>query len=216
MTEITDSFWLDSPEILYRTDRLTEFFVSCDMNNTEKMNALMRFGIYISIILVLYYSEPKYLLLIILVAFITIFVNMNSSSENYTIFTPSSNVPIIGNKRTKPTLNNPFMNSSSIDFFDNPDKPIAEDYSTVTQESLKVKKDIKDAFDYNLYQDIGDLYSTSNSFRQFYTVNNGDYIPDRNGDYKNFLFGGMTSGKQNTYEDFKNLSDPLQNRPNIN
>jgi hypothetical protein len=57
---------------------------------------------------------------------------------------------------------------------------------------------------------------TSNSFRQFYTVNNGDYIPDRNGEFKQYLFGDMGSSKQNTYENFKNLSDPLQNRPNIN
>jgi hypothetical protein len=160
MTEITDLFWLDSPQILYRNDRLTEFFVSCDMSITEKMNAFMRFGIYISIILVLYYSEPKYLLLIALVAFVSIFINSNSDkkSENYSTFTPTGEF-VKSTKKTSPTLNNPFMNSSSIDFFENPNKPLAQDYSTVTQESLKVKKDIKDAFDYNLYQDVGDLYS---------------------------------------------------------
>lgn len=219
--EVTDKFWLDDPNILIRLDRISEFFVSSDMSITEKLNAITRFSIYTSIILTLYYKNPKYLSLIIIIAFICIFVYKFSSHEKFDNKNDNKNDTVyseqlINKKRSKPTLNNPFMNSNSIDFLDNPNKPPAENYSEKTQKALDIKNDIKNKFNYNLYNDVGDTFSTQNSFRQFYTVNNGDYIPDRNGEFKEFLFGNKRSIKENTYEGFKNLSDSPKNLRHIN
>lgn len=215
--EINDKFWMDDPNIILRQDRLTEFFITCDMNTNERLNALTRLSIYTAVILTLYYSNPKMLFLVVPFLIITWFIQkFNPKTTIEGMCNGEATSEFVSKLRTQPTVSNPFMNSNNMDFFDNPNKPRAEEYFDRTQKSLDVENKIKDAFDYNLYQDVGDTFSTQNSFRQFYTVNNGDYIPDRNGDFQKFLYGGTTSSKENTYDDFKNLSDPLQNRRSIN
>ena len=219
--DIVDKFWLDEPSILLRKDRFIEFYVSCDMSISERLNAITRFFIYISIILSLYFNNPKYLLIIILGLVITLLIykgskeKFNTCDDNINTKDPE----IFNGKYTEPTLDNPFMNPSvldpkGLDSTGTKGKPPAMDYSSRTKESLEIKNKIKSAFEYNLYQDVGDLYSSQNSFRDFYTV------PDTTGNtgsgFKEFLYGNMKSAKENTYNGFKNLYEPLQAKRNVN
>lgn len=60
-----DPFWGEDFSILFNQDRLVEFFPSSDMSDAERLNAISRFSIYISIILGLYTGKiyPVYIAL---------------------------------------------------------------------------------------------------------------------------------------------------------
>ena len=51
---IPDTFWLNDISILFVGNRLIEFYPTTDMSKYEKMNAITRLSIYISILLFLY------------------------------------------------------------------------------------------------------------------------------------------------------------------
>lgn len=196
-----DSFWLKDPSILIKKERLSEFYITTTMSKDEKLNAIVRFFIYSSILATLYLNNPRYLLLIILALIITYFINQNSTET----FESEDQNKI--EETVKPTINNPFMNPN---VFDDPVKFKATKYADNTPESEEIKKDIYNKFSYNLYKDVSDVYDSNNGFRQFYTV------PDNiNGheEFKKFMYGDMRfSAKENTYDGFKNLYDPLQNK----
>lgn len=195
MTTIIDPFWSNDISILFRTDRILEFFVSNDQSISEKLNSIARFGIYISIILSLYHKDYKYLSLSILTFSITYFIYINKNTEKF-----EEELNDEEEIFTQPTINNPFGNSSVMDIIDNPTKPPMVDYSSNTEESLKIKEDIEKKFNYNLYKDVGDLYGKQNSQRQYYTTpSRGNIPPDPKGDFKQWLYGSMTSCKDNSY-----------------
>lgn len=209
--DLVDPFWLEDPFILLRQDRIVEFYITCDMSSSEKLNALVRFFIYISIILALYNNNVKYLFLVIIAMTVSIFIHTYMDQETENFNTCENAVLSAPNEHfTEPTLNNPFMNPNVMD--NTPNKPPAIDYSTKTEESLAVKNKIKTAFDYNLFQDIGDLFSDPS--RQFYTVPNTDI---GNSDHVKFFYGNnLNSSKTNTYTASNNLYEPPQNKRHIN
>ena len=55
-----DNFWLENPSILIDKNRLKEFIPLKEMNLSEKLNSLIRFSFYVSIILTLYYQKYLY------------------------------------------------------------------------------------------------------------------------------------------------------------
>jgi hypothetical protein len=178
-TEITDSFWLTDLSVLIRHDRLLEFFISSDQSLSEKLNSIARFGIYISIVLAMYHSNPKYLTLSILTFLITYLIYINVDKKEFMEANSIDQIKenIIYKDSVKPTINNPFGNSSIIDIIDNPKRKPMVDYSENNDESLKVKEDITDAFNYNLYRDVSDVYGRKNSQRQYYTTPSRGSIP---------------------------------------
>ena len=192
---ISDQFWLDNPEILYRSDRFLEFFITNDMTVDEKLNAIARLSIYTAIIVALYQNNPKFLLLSIIGLAITYFIksHLDSSYSNRENFKDSV-------EYLDPTPDNPFMNPviTNLD-----DKLPKESYSN-TPEAQKVRDNIESNFSKNLFQDFDDLFETHNSRRQFFTV------PRDSGDLKDFLYGGMKSGKEDQYKNGTTLYEPLQ------
>jgi hypothetical protein len=199
---VSDEFWLDSPEILVRSDRFLEFFITEDMTFVEKLNAITRLGIYVSVILALYHNNPKFLALslvtITLVLFIRNFFDESSFSPNV----PKNYTENFEDIREKilPTIDNPFMNA----VITKPDDTIPSESYSKTPEAEKVREDIEANFSKNLFQDVGDVFETNNSRRQYYTV------PRNSGDLKEFLYGGMKSGKEDQYSNGLVLYEPLQ------
>jgi len=214
----TDKFWSDDPGILINPNRFIEFYLHCDMTVPEKLNAIARFFIYISILLVSYKKDFKYMMIGIGGLIATFFIRENTK-ENFDSYERNREQPNFnkdtdleksrGDQETLPTLNNPFMNKLVLD---PPNKPLAKEYYENNDASLNVKKDMTSKFEQKLYQDVDDVYGSANASRHFYTVPDND----TNGDFKHFLYGNMHSAKENTYNSFKNLSEPLQAKRNTN
>ena len=114
ITIVKDKFWHDDIEILFKYDRMDEFFPSKDMTLEEKLNSLTRLSMYLSAVLTAYTGNTKYLYIFIITLGLTYLVYMNMSEK----FTEG-----YGNvKYIKPTLNNPFMNVMPDDYIKRPNR----------------------------------------------------------------------------------------------
>ena len=172
-TNLNDPFWVNDYKILFYNQRLTDFFPTINMTLIEKLNAIFRLSIYLSIILYLFTSNYLYFYIMIIVGLFTYFIFYNQKDNLELYFNSDKNDPensIIKsdidnkNNKIKPTTENPFMNINLIT--DNKEKEEAP--SSWNNENMQ--KDIESKFGYNLYRDVGDLYGKSNSQREFYTM----------------------------------------------
>jgi len=172
-TNLNDPFWVNDYKILFYNQRLTDFFPTINMTLIEKLNAIFRLSIYLSIILYLFTSNYLYFYIMIIVGLFTYFIFYNQKDNLELYFNSDKNDPensIIKsdidnkNNKIKPTTENPFMNINLIT--DNKEKEAAP--SSWNNENMQ--KEIEDKFGYNLYRDVGDLYGKSNSQREFYTM----------------------------------------------
>ena len=170
---INDLFWLDDYKILFYNERLTHFFPTIYMTFIEKLNAIFRLSIYLSIILYLFTGNYLYFYIMIIIGLFTVFIyyyqrdNIElyfNSDKNDTENSIIQNNFDENNNVIKPTTENPFMNINLIT--DNKEK----DEAPPSWNNENIQKDIEDKFGYNLYRDVGDLYGKSNSQREFYTM----------------------------------------------
>ena len=172
MDNLNDKFWLNDYKILFEKERLADFFPTITMTMIEKLNAIMRLAIYLSIALYIVSGNYHYLYIMIIVGLITYFIattqkdnmelffnSIKESNENLLQKSVIENITDI-----KPTVDNPFMNINLIT--DNKEKEPAPP----SWNNNDLQKKIESDFDYNLYRDVGDLYGKSNSQRQYYTM----------------------------------------------
>ncbi len=101
-----------------------------------------------------------------------------------------------------PSRDNPFMNVLVSDIQHNPHKKKA---CKITD--TKVRAQVENNFNYNLYKDVTDVYSKNNSQRQF-VANPVTTIPNEQGKFANFLYNWKSSCKEDPksclrYEDIR-------------
>ena len=66
----SDPFWLDNFKILYDKSRISQFFPTYDMTIIEKLNAMTRLSILLSMILYLATRNYQYFFIMIMVMLI--------------------------------------------------------------------------------------------------------------------------------------------------
>jgi hypothetical protein len=187
---VSDPFWVNNPYILIRPDRIIEFIITKDMEFSEKLNSLVRFFSYLGIILTLYTGTPLYLLIGLVSMVLSIFVYYSDD--------PVSKQTELIQKNEKykvPTLNNPLMNTSVLDLSN--ERKHAIPHAGSSNRCNKVKEDIETKFKFNIYENYNDI--NNNMQRQFYTMPSEFTANDANGEFKEFLYGGMKSGKENSF-----------------
>ena len=120
---LNDPFWLNDYKILFYKEKLTEFFPTMQMTLIEKLNAIFRMSIYLSILLYLLTNNYLYLYIMIIVGAFTIFINTTQKDNMEMYF---NSVPedieneiqnnIINENITyvQPTVENHFMNINLI------------------------------------------------------------------------------------------------------
>ena len=117
----SDKFWLDNFSVLYKTERLTEFFPNYQMTMIEKLNALTRLSIYLGVVLSVLLKNYLYLYISVIGFLGTFFVyktqlkNLELYFNSYNSERNKNNERILLEKPcTKPTTNNPMMNFNII------------------------------------------------------------------------------------------------------
>jgi hypothetical protein len=178
-----DTIWFKDISQLYRPDRLVEFFPNILHTQEERLNAIARLGIYAGILLTVYKRDYRQIIWSLLVLIFTIVIYRNTERKE----TMSQDVEEI--PELKPTLNNPFMNPTIVDYGVK-QKGSVPNYSEDTKKAEEIRGDIEDKFNYNLYKSIDDVYDKNNGQRQFYTVPNTD-IPSNQEKFLDFLYGDM-------------------------
>jgi hypothetical protein len=184
---INDMFWAEDLKILFDPNRLIEFFPTSDMNNNEKLNALTRFSIYLSILLFIVYRNYNVFFIAIVTASILYIVDYNEKKKQVTSkeqfddeikneLQIRKDTPIkvneFGDVCQLPTPSNPFMNVLVTDYTDNPSRPPACPYNDAQANEERDKY-----FNYNLYKDVEDVWEKRNSQREFVTMP-GTTIPN--------------------------------------
>ena len=199
-----DNFWLEDINILFNQEKIYLFIPSNNMTLIEKLNAIFRLSIIISLGLYLFTSNYLYLYIFIIVGIFTYFiyyyqkdnVELYLNSINNSKYNDIQEALLEENKHKseiEPTVNNPFMNINLI----TSDK--TKDAAPSSWNNDEIQDEIEDKFNYNLYRDVGDLYGKSNSQRQYYTAPSTT-IPNNQTGFAKWLYGqGPTCKEKSIY-----------------
>ena len=173
-------FWFNDISILVNQDYLQDFIPVKEMNTSEKLNAIMRFCIYLSLILILITGNSNYIFIVIGGTILTYIIHINKDEETIKNSNSNSNSnsnasetntkelsqPIYEppeNEQIKPTPDNLFGNVSVVDIGNKKTEDAPKDsYGTQFQELLK-----KDTFN-----EQDNMYEDKMSLRQMYKVPN--------------------------------------------
>lgn len=189
----SDPFWIDDIPILFRKERLLEFWPSYKLSFAEQANATSRFLIYSGVLLSIAQGNSVYIVFsLLLVAAIAIIVKKSPMRDIYT--NKSGNFgekqSMMDKKCTKPTSENPFGNVLMHEYQDNPQRPPACD-------STLVDREVKDAFFNDFIQDPFDVFNRKHSQRQFFSTANTT-IPNDQSSFAQWLYGNSgTTCKEN-------------------
>jgi hypothetical protein len=226
-SRLGDPFWADDLSVIYNSDRWIDFFPTSSMTINEKMNALVRLALYMSVILIVYHGKFNYINVFILALMLTYLVIKNQSPESQQeqdILVEKLTNGIDTNdfrsyreaklrhdnkEEVSPSKGNPFGNVTFADYLDNPDRGPAMD---ITDPLVKKKIDV--LFNENLYTNVSDVFGKVNSQRQFYTMPSTE-IPNDRESFQNWLYGeGDVTTNSKTCKENQNAcyryNDPRQ------
>lgn len=163
-----EKFWLEDPMVLFRDQKYYTIIPTSTMSKIEILNALSRFFLYLGVLYLLFSSDTEYIYIpiiaitgIILLYYIQKNDKVDNIHETFCRGDKCNNISVC----QAPTKDNPFMNMTVADLMDNPDRPPA---CKVTDR--QIKEEIDNAYNYNLFKDVDDLFDRGYSQRQFYTM----------------------------------------------
>ena len=208
-----DPFWYNEPSILFRKDRLDEFYPSRNMTLTEQLNSIVRLFIYICVLLMLFRKDVNYIFLVIGILVLTYAIYFYSDEKAlFNTFNLDKNTQDtdinIDKKVVSPTIDNPFMNVLLTDYTDNPERIAVNGLNNYNNK--KLNDEIDNTFYYNLYRDVDDVYDKYNSQRQFYTMPSTT-IPNQQDKFVKWAYMTPPTCKEdNGYRCYGNLYFPLK------
>ena len=166
------------------------------MSVKAALNAVVRFSVYLTALLLISTRDPLYALFVPVVMLVTLFLEKmfpqaKKISEGF------QSGPVVsgykGTETSMPTDDNPFMNPLLTDINDNPMRPPAADIT-----STEVRDQVNSAFAQtsNIFMDTTDVFDLVQSQRNFHAV-----PPDDHGGFLKFL------GKNGQATNQKGLSE---------
>ena len=163
-----EEIWIKDISILFNQDNLTKFIPNDKMDFNEKLNSIVRFSFYLTIILFLYNFSYLNLYIVIFAVAITYIIYQYKDEE---LDNETFKLDYFKEKRNtttkkqdicrKPTKNNPFMNRLLTD---------TRDINACNIQDSNIKQEIEQNFNKKLYMNISDIYQKDNSQRQYYTT----------------------------------------------
>lgn len=147
-----------------------------NMTVRASLNAVVRFSVYLAVLLFATSRDPWYLTMIPLVMLVTIFLHRTFPEAKKIVSEGFASGPVVsgysGTERSLPTADNPFMNPNLVDIQEAPDRPPAADITTVG-----VRDQVNEAFAQtsNIYMDTTDVFNLVQAQRNFYAVPADDH-----------------------------------------
>jgi hypothetical protein len=165
-----------------------------NMSLRDKLIAIVNLIIFLSIILTFIFKKLIFILiglsLIIIIFFVYIYDEKIKIDTHEKL--SNRNLTIIDNKIcVKPSLENPFMNPTIIDYYNKNNNIKACDYDNNT-----IEENVNNLFKSNVYKDVNDIYERGFSERQFYTVP-ASTIPNDRHSYEQWLYYRDKTCKEN-------------------
>ena len=199
--------WFNNPKILLKN--LDEFFPDKSFNYNQKINSVVRFAIYFSILIIVLDYNVNYLYFALLIILISFYLGTNFKNNNQEYFNEKEIIAKGYNCR-KPTSDNPFMNFRLGDLLEGSTK-----VNEMTEASLydDVKDEMRSEFRKDLYTDTSDLWGKYISDRNFYSMPNTEIV-NKQQEFAEWCYGGHGKCKE-TGNDCLKERDPTYNRGRI-
>ena len=199
-------FWLDEPSILFKSEYIYQLWPSSNMTSNEKLNAVTRIVVLLTVVGYLLKMTTKIVLTGIITLGIIILMHRIKKKEckGKEGFTDPRLYNIMSNNYTLPTEKNPAMNVLLTERKDNPNRnAAAPSYNKEIEGKIndKTQKFIVDNFndttdiDERLFKDLGDSFNFDQSMRTWYATANTQ-IPNAQKAFAEWCYGGMVSCKQ--------------------
>jgi Family of unknown function (DUF5762) len=226
-------FWTQNPNILFDPKYAFEFFPSDEMTFEQKLNAITRMVVVLTIISFVYSQKTRILYIsgLTLLAIFLLFFSQSESNlaksrkEGMISFGPDPNLPPQGDYHKKPprpkvfdnpTPENPFSNVLMTDYDYHPDKPPAMPSFTkqgnnaildqAKQMVIKNNPGQPDIAD-KLFTDLGDQMVFEQSLQPFYS-NASTTIPNDQAAFADFCYGSMISAKEGNMQALARSNPP--------
>lgn len=173
---MTEPFWYSEPSILFNQDTWYKFVPQPSMPVRASLNAVVRFSVYLSVLLVLTSRDAWYLLLVPVVMMATVLLESVFPEAKTIMSERFASGPVVsgytGTETSMPTADNPFMNPQLTDIVDNPERPPAAEITDVD-----VRDKVNQAFAQtsNIYMDTTDVFDLVQSQRNFHAVPADDH-----------------------------------------
>ena len=198
-----DNFWFEDPSILFNFNKITKLWPNSTMTRNEKLNAISRLIIILTLIGVLITQGVKMIITgtITLGIIVLLYYIENNKSKKKEAFSEMSSLQ---NTFTLPTEKDPLMNVKLTDYTDNPnrseaapsfEKNVEEEINENTKKFVISQFDNKKDIEKKLFSDLGDNYIFDQSMRNFYTMPNTK-IPNDQKSFAEFCYGNMISCKE--------------------
>ena len=194
---MNDNFWISNPKIILRQDKILEIWPSATMSYSEKMNAVTRFIIIVTLFGQLCINNYLISLLGIILILAIVFIHNYYQIEQF-----DNRGMTLVNDIGKHTRLNPLYNVLQDDYTNNVDKEETKDeysYEKENEINHQVKQFIFENNKEN--KDIGKVFSNvadninfESSMRQFYT-NPTTTIPNSQDNFLKYCYSKLHSEK---------------------
>ena len=173
-------FWFKDISILYDKNYLLEIIPKKEYDFSRKLNAVVRFSVYYSILLYIFKRDNNILCFPFITIVITVFLHKTNkdeknddamkglmSSKSHTSMEDIDTMIMDINKDVfrEPDEDNPMMNQNYFDLYENKK-------AVPTYNNPGMKRKVEETLDAGVYKDSNDLFNRRNSQRQWYTMPN--------------------------------------------
>ena len=200
------SFWLNNPSILFDKDHIFDLWPLPEMEFTEKMNAISRVVILMTVLGLFFTHSLKILVSGIVTLGVICYLNSIKGNKKEGM----KNLKIddlIKSNFESPNNTNPMMNVMLPDIGDNPKKPAAPSFYPIVEDEINsvTKENILKQFNNDkniedkLFTDLGNNMQFEQSMRSFYTMPNTEVPADQKA-FAEFCYGSMKSCKENNLD----------------
>ena len=192
------TFWLNNPNILFKSDEISHIWPSPDMSFEAKLNSITRLVILLTLVGYLITKNSKIVLsgLVTLAAIVLLYkLKMKNKKEG---FTNQQLYTILKTDFTEPTVANPGMNVLLTEINDNPQrKEAAPAFNPIVEANIneKTKQFVVNNFDdpaieERLFNDLGDNFTFDQSMRAFNPMPSTT-IPNDQAAFTEYCYGDM-------------------------
>ena len=192
-------FWLNNPNILFKSDEISHIWPTSDMSFEDKLNSITRLVILLTIVGYLITKNNKIILSgIITLGAIILLYKLKTKNNKNEGFTNADIYSILKTDFTEPTVVNPVMNILLPEINDNPNrKEAAPAYNPLVEANINnqtkqfVVNNFNDpAIEERLFNDLGDNFTFDQSMRTWNTMPSTTIPNDQKG-FTDYCYGDM-------------------------
>ena len=173
---MSEAFWYTDPSVLIGS-KWYQFVPTASMSVDQSLNAVVRFVLYLSVLLFFCSMDARYFLYVPTILLVTLALHIwFPKAKEMAITEAFRGSPFVSSNKTGetslPTPDNPFMNATLPDIMDNPNRPPAADITDKT-----VRDQVNKAFSKtsNIYMDTSDVFDMVQAQRNFWSVVEDDH-----------------------------------------